>query len=191
MTRMRANTDTGNCVVRRMFTSLAVDMRPGGPMPSTASQWSAAKSASCGERKRGFSVFWIRPRRTASGSSSPSAPVASARRFSLSRSACSSVGLVVGAISERLTDMGPRVVRAAAAGHPFHRAIVGPARRRAQTLARRSAQEQTVHRVVRLVLAGIGQRGQEFTERLLVFLGHLDADQDAAVVGALVAIVEQ
>ena len=56
-------------------------------MPSTARPWSDAKIAICGARKRGFSVFWIRPSRTASASSSPRLPVVSARRASKGRGA--------------------------------------------------------------------------------------------------------
>ena len=84
---------------------LGVRARPGTPMPSTARPWSDANSTICGERKRGLSVFWIRPRRMASGSSSPRLPVVSLRRCSLSRRACSSSGFAVGVIRDRLTDM--------------------------------------------------------------------------------------
>jgi hypothetical protein len=97
---MRANTDTGNWPVNACRVRSAVPWPAAAETPSTARPWSLAKSTSCGLRKRGLSVFWIRPTRIASGSSSPRLPAVSPRRASLSRSARSSSGLAVGAISE-------------------------------------------------------------------------------------------
>src|SRR5580765_6601425 len=182
---MRANTATGSCEVSNWCASSAVDWLPATPKPSTARPWSAAKIAICGVRKRGFSVFWINPRRTASASSSPRPPVVSARRASFWRRACSSSGFEVAAMSERLTDMG---VRGFATRELWGRGAVGRNRRASNA---RSAQEQPVHRVVGFVLARVGQALEEFLETLLVLARHLDADQDAAVVRALVAVVEQ
>ena len=67
----------------------AVTERPKPPFTTSTLQQEAA-------RKLGFSVFWIRPMRIASGSSSPRLPVVSLRRCSLSRKARSSSGLDVG-----------------------------------------------------------------------------------------------
>src|SRR6185503_16721430 len=126
---------------------------------------------SCGSRNRGLSVFCIRPRRIASGSSSPKLPVDSARRCSFSFSAPSSSGLEVGAISERSADMGASV-----------RTRLGA---RVQL-----AQEQAIDGVARLVGVRICQRIEELGERGVVVGWYLDAHQDAPVVRTLVAVME-
>src|SRR5689334_12215596 len=147
-----------------------------------------------GVRKRGFRVFWISPRRTASGSSSPRLPTVSLRRPSFSRSACSRSGLAVGVISERLTDMealGEAVI--APTGRPPVDCGAAPSHgaMRCGLPTCHSAQEQSVDRIVGFVLAGIREPLDERAEGLLVGARHLQADQNAPVVGALVAVVEQ
>src|SRR5262249_10517610 len=53
------------------------------------------------------------------------------------------------------------------------------------------AKEELVDRVVGFVDAGVRERVEEVLEGFLVGLGNLDADQDATVVGALVAVMEE
>ncbi len=75
-------------------------------MPSTARPWSAAKTTIWGSRKRGFSVFCIKPSRIASGSSSPRLPVVSARRCSFSRARVPAAGWRWARSASGLADMG-------------------------------------------------------------------------------------
>src|ERR1700704_1398235 len=102
------------------------------------------------------------PKRTASASSSPRPPVVSARRASFLRNACSSKGLEVGEMSERLTDMGTRRFAKS------RQQLWGPRRPPcnwsggAEPLTlRNSAQEQPIRGVVGLVVAGVGQSLEE------------------------------
>ena len=54
-----------------------------------------------------------------------------------------------------------------------------------------SSQKQAINRVIRLFRIRIPQRFQELCKRFVVFGGHLQAHQNAAVVGALVAVMKQ
>jgi len=57
--------------------------------------------------------------------------------------------------------------------------------------ARSAFQKQLVNRIFGFFYARITQRGQEGFERCVVGFGHLQADQNAAVVCTLVAVMKQ